>query len=230
VHATAYSDDQQMMAFVAKRLEGRGVRPILASPANLQWSNGHALARIGRSLVALDAIVRFFPGEWLPSLPRASNWTYFFARSGTPISNPATSLLVQSKRLPLVWDALAAPTPTWRALLPETRDPRDAPWRDDERWVLKPVLGRVGEGIGLRDLIDARDWTWIRRSASFWPGAWVAQRRFDVVPVDFNGTRLYPCLGVYTIDSRVVGAYGRLGPVPLIDARAQDAAVLATAA
>lgn len=230
VHATAYSDDQQMMAFVARRLEASGLQAILASPANLHWSNGRASTRVTGSATALDAIVRFFPGEWLPSLPSASGWTNLFARSETPISNPATSLLVQSKRLPLVWDALATKTPTWRRLLPETRDPREVSWRDDEGWVLKPVLGRVGEGIGIRSLVDARDWKWIRRSASLWPRSWIAQRRFDVVPIELDGKRLYPCLGVYTVDSRVVGAYGRLGAVPLIDARAEDAAVLTKAA
>jgi len=41
------------------------------------------------------------------------------------------------------------------------------------------------------------------------------------------GVRIFPCLGVYTLDTRVIGAYGRLAPVPLIDSRAADAAVLA---
>jgi len=35
------------------------------------------------------------------------------------------------------------------------------------------------------------------------------------------------CLGVYTIDARVAGAYGRIAERPLVDARAKDAAVLA---
>jgi len=47
------------------------------------------------------------------------------------------------------------------------------------------------------------------------------------VPVDVGGVRFFPCLGVYTLDARVIGAYGRLARVPLIDARAADAAVLA---
>jgi hypothetical protein len=38
---------------------------------------------------------------------------------------------------------------------------------------------------------------------------------------------VFPCLGVYTLDDRVIGAYGRLARTPLIDARAADAAVLA---
>jgi hypothetical protein len=49
------------------------------------------------------------------------------------------------------------------------------------------------------------------------------------VPVTTADGDVYPCLGVYTIDSRVVGAYGRLAPRPLIDSRASDAAVLQAA-
>jgi hypothetical protein len=40
-----------------------------------------------------------------------------------------------------------------------------------------------------------------------------------------RGTPMFPCLGVYTLDGRVIGAYGRIAPIPLIDGRAADAAV-----
>ena len=49
------------------------------------------------------------------------------------------------------------------------------------------------------------------------------------MPIRIAGIDRYPCLGVYTLDDRVVGAYGRLAERPLIDARAEDAAVLAAA-
>ena len=42
VHATAYSDDQQMMTFVARRLEAAGVTAHLASPSHLRWRDGRA--------------------------------------------------------------------------------------------------------------------------------------------------------------------------------------------
>jgi hypothetical protein len=41
---------------------------------------------------------------------------------------------------------------------------------------------------------------------------------------------MYPCLGVFTIDGRVAGAYGRVARTPLINHLAQDAAVLIDAA
>jgi hypothetical protein len=37
---------------------------------------------------------------------------------------------------------------------------------------------------------------------------------------------VYPCIGIYTLNDRVIGAYGRVARRPLIDHLAQDAAVL----
>jgi glutathionylspermidine synthase len=145
------------------------------------------------------------------------------------MANPATAILTQTKRFPLVWDAMRTPLPTWRALLPETRDPREAPWRRSDEWIVKPALGRVGEGVGIRDALDEREWRRIRRGAAWWPSQWVAQRRFQTLALEESAAPLFPCLGVYTVDGRVVGAYGRLAPRPLIDSRATDAAVLQAA-
>jgi hypothetical protein len=227
VHATAYSDDQQMMAYVARRLEAMG-RPVhLASPAHLRWPDDGARLESAWWRGPLDLVVRFFPAEWLPGLPRATGWPRLLAGSRTPLSNPATAILTQSKRFPLVWDALATPLPAWRALLPDTRDPRRVPWATSRDWIVKPAFGRVGEGVGLPDLVDAREMRSIARSARWRHGAWIAQRRFDPVAVEIGGAAMFPCLGVYTLDDRVVGAYGRVARRPLIDARAADAAVLA---
>ena len=207
VHATAYSDDQQMMTFVARRLEARGIQAHLASPSHLRWRDGRAWLEAAWWHGPLDLVVRFFPAEWLGQLPRSSGWPYLCAGSLTPISNPATAVLVQSKRFPLVWEDLATPLPTWRALLPETREPRSAPWRTSSEWILKPALGRVGEGVGICGLTDVVEWRRIVRDATWWPGHWIAQRRFDVVPIEIRGIARYPCLGVYTVDERVAGAY-----------------------
>jgi glutathionylspermidine synthase len=228
VHATAYSDDQQMMSFVARRLEAAGLSAHLASPSHIRWRGrtAHLEAEWWRG--PLDLIVRFFPAEWLSGLPNDSQWAHFFVGADTPLSNPATALVTQTKRFPLIWDALRTPLPTWRALLPETRDPRDAPWTHaSDEWIVKPALGRVGEDIGMRDVVQAKDMRRIARSVRWWPSAWVAQRRFQLIPTEVAGVPVFPCLGVYTLDARVVGAYARLARLPLVDSRAADAAVLA---
>lgn len=227
VHATAYCDDQQMMTFVARRLEAAGVSVHLASPAHLRWRDGSAWLHATWWQGPLDGIVRFFPAEWLTGLPSETGWPLVFAGSRTPLSNPATAIVVQTKRFPLIWDALETRVPTWRALLAETRDPRDAPWRASDEWVVKPALGRMGEGVGVRSVVDPMEMRRIDRSVRWCPGAWVAQRRFHPLPIEIDGVPAFPCLGVYTLDGRVVGAYGRVARLPLIDGSAADAAVLA---
>jgi hypothetical protein len=58
-------------------------------------------------------------------------------------------------------------------------------------------------------------------AASTFPEQVVAADRW----VQFGGLR-YACLGIFTLDGRAVGAYGRIASKPLIDHDAQDIAVL----
>lgn len=227
VHATAYSDDRQVMVYLAREIEARGRRAVLAAPDHLRWRDGRATVQAGDFTGEAGALLRFFPAEWLPNLPRSCGWKHFFRGARTPVSNPAAALLTQSKRFPLVWDRLATPLPTWRRLLPETRDPRKADWRRGAGWVLKPSLGRVGDSIGLAGATPEKEWTPIRKAARRSPGWWAAQRRFEAVPFQAPGEEpCFPCIGVYTVDGRAAGAYGRIARRPLINHLAQDAAVL----
>jgi glutathionylspermidine synthase len=226
VHATAYSDDRQVMTYLSHQMQSCEVNTHLISPTDVSWQCGHATIRSDKKILSADLLVRFYPGEWLPNLPRRSGWQHFFLGSETPISNPGTAIVTQSKRLPIVWDKLSTAMPTWRKLLPETQDPRCVPWKRDESWVLKPALGRVGEGIGLHGVTSGRDWVSIRRSATWWPTHWVAQRRFEMVPLFGSLHPVFPVIGVYTVNRRVAGIYARLAARPLIDHLAQDVAVL----
>ena len=226
VHATAYTDDRQVLTYLARELTGRAARPALVSPAHLRWVNGRASFAADSLEGEIDAVLRFFPAEWMPDLPRGCNWPSFFGCTTTLLSNPATALLTQTKRFPLIWDELHTALPTWRALLPQTLDPRDRRCQDRDRWVLKPALGRVGEDIVMAGITGQKDADRIGRSVRKHPEHWVAQRRFDAMPVPIGGQPRYPGVGVYTVNGRAVGAYGRLADRPLIDARARDAAVL----
>jgi len=226
VHATAYTDDRQAMVFLAEKLTGLGVRPCLVSPEQIEWKDGRAHIQTDSRREPVGLIVRYFPGEWLPNLRRQSGWPHFFRSSLTPISNPAMALLSQSKRLPLIWDRLSTRLPAWRKLLPECAEPDAVPWETDASWIVKPALGRVGSGIGLRECLPAREWDEIHKQARTRPGHWVAQKRFHALALSSPEGEVYPCLGVYTIDGRVAGAYGRLAPRPLIDHQARDVAIL----
>ena len=226
VHATAYADDRQVMTYLAQRFEQRGAHVSLVSPAHLRWQGGRAALDTAWESGPVDAVVRFYPAEWMDNLPNACGWPSFFEGTVTPVSNPGTALLTQSKRFPLTWEALRTPLPTWRALLPETRDPRDMQWQGSDEWVLKPALGRVGEDVLIGGVTPPQEAKRIARDVRRHPSHWIAQRRFKATPLRVNGSDRYPSIGVYTVNGRAAGAYGRIAEKPLIDARARDAAVL----
>jgi glutathionylspermidine synthase len=225
-HATAYTDDRQVMTYLAQHFQQVGLQTSLISPAQLRWQSGCPFLLNHNSLISIDFLYRFFPVEWLPNLPKASGWQHLFSSVQIPQCNPTSALITQSKRFPLVWDALKTQLPTWRSLLPETRDPRQVSDLKDEAWVLKPALGRIGENIGILGVTKKEDWLKIQQSAKQHPEKWVAQRRFELIPLLTAEGYFYPCIGIYTINGRAAGAYGRLGSRPLIDATAQDVAVL----
>jgi len=226
IHATAFTDDRQVMVFIAQRMEERGMTCCFLAPDHLAWREGRAFSLLNGSSGPLDALVRFFPGEWLVGLPRRSAWRHFFCGAKTPVCNPATAMLTQSKRFPLVWDRLRVPLPTWRRLLPATCDPNQAEGPSPEEWVLKPAFGRVGEGVGVPGVTDEKELRKIRKAAKRHSGHWVAQRRFHALPVATAGGAVYPSLGIYTVGARAVGAYARGAAKPLINSHAPDMAVL----
>lgn len=226
VHATGFADDRQVMRFLGRQLEARGLRPVLLAPDHLRWPGGQAAIETDWCRARADFVLRFFPAEWLPNLPGGCGWTGFFGNGSTPLCNPATALLTQSKRWVLAWPELETPLPVWRERLPETREPKAVPWASNGDWVVKPALGRVGEGIGLPGTTPASEWREIRRSVRWDRGHWIAQRRFEALPVDTPEGPRFVCLGVYTVDGRAAGVYGRISAQPLINHRAADLAVL----
>jgi hypothetical protein len=75
-----------------------------------------------------------------------------------------------------------------------------------------------------------KTWRRIAQSARWFPRFWVAQRRFDIVPVETSLGRVYPTFGVYVINERACGIYARCAASSLIDYRSHEAAVLIEAA
>lgn len=226
VHATAFTDDRQVMTYLAQYCERAGLQTYLVSPAQVRWHGETAAIETDWAHSPVDFVLRFFPAEWLPNLSRSYPWADFFTPAHIPSCNPTTALLVQSKRFPLVWDALNIDLPTWRALLPETRDPRQLGGEVVDQWVLKPALGRVGEDIAIAGVTQSKELEKIHRHARRHPREWAAQRRFEINPLPDIGGNWYPCVGVYTVNGRAAGAYGRLNRSPLINATSTDVAIL----
>lgn len=216
--ATGFIEDQQVIAYLARELRQRRIKTVPTTPQQLIWRNGTAFFADEK----LGSIVRFYQAEWL-TRRRELN---LFVGGQTPVANPGWSVLTESKRLPLVWDDLSTPMPTWRQLLPATRDPREVPWRSDDGWLLKTAYCNTGDTVAIRELLPAKQWNAVRRAVWFNPGSWLAQQRFYAMPIESPAGSIYPTLGVYTLVGTVIGVYGRFGRTPLIDYTAIDVAVL----
>lgn len=226
VHATAYQDDREVMQYLGERIGARGGRAIIASPFHVQWNDG--IARLSSSFAntPVDGIVRFFPAEWLCAIRPESKWKHYFGDNRTPIGNPGSAILIQSKRFPIVWNELKTDLTVWRSLLPETRDPRNVARTELDEWVLKPAFGRVGEDIGIGGITPANELAKLHLAARLCPSDWILQRRFQTVPVTNERGKFYPSIGVYTVNGKTAGVYARICHKPLIDDEAQDIAVL----
>jgi glutathionylspermidine synthase len=218
--APGFMEDQQVVSQLAQALRARGAQAELVTLAQLAWVGGRARVA-GREL---GGIFRFFQAEWLAEL--ADGWAPMFAGGGTPVTNPAAAVLSESKRLPLLWDRLTTPLPTWRRLLPETRELRDAPWASDDGWLLKSAFCNNGDTVSIRCALPRAEWRRRSWQARLDPGRWLAQRRFEVSPLHDAEGALFPCVGVYVVDGRQAGAYARFTRGAVIDLAAVDAALL----
>ncbi|HKQ48135.1 MAG TPA: glutathionylspermidine synthase family protein [Phycisphaerae bacterium] len=225
VHATAYTDDRQVMVYLSRCFEAEGMRPMLASPADIRWELGAAYVRSRNREHRVDLMVRFFPSEWLPNLPRTCKPRRFFSNESPSIVNPASAIVTQTKRFPLVWKDLKTKLSLWSKLLPETRVV-DRERMADESWIVKPALGRVGALIGIHGVTPPQELAKIHATCKRHPAHWVAQKRFCITPVETLNGLEYPSIGVFVIDGRVAGCYGRISSRPIIDDRAKDIVVL----
>ena len=225
-HSTVYSEDRQVMVHLGRELQKREMQVCLLSPRNLSWSDGAVFLKTNFESGAPLSLVRLSPAEWLPGEVRRENWEGWFEPNRTPLSNPGRALILQSKRFPLAWDALTSELSTWRRLLPETRCPSDVRTVANGEWVLKPALGRVGEDVGICGVSSSSEYERIRELARRQPEHWVAQKRFHVMPVATCDGDVFPCIGVYTVNGKFAGLYGRAACTPLINENAFDVAVL----
>lgn len=223
--APGYMEDQQVVAYLGQRLWTEGIPAHTSAPAQIEWHNRCATLKAPRQ-ARVAAIVRFYQAEWLCGLPRDCGWRLLLAGGKTPVTNPAAAIFAESKRFPLVWDELSMRLPTWRRLLPGTRDPRDAPWRGDDSWILKTAFCNTGDAVMTRGVTPSRRWRRATWEATLRPGRWIAQRRFEPVRIDTPLGAAFPCIGVYVVNGRTAGIYGRITTKHFIDYAAVDVAVL----
>ena len=161
-----------------------------------------------------------------PKLPPTNGWRHFFRGGKTPVANPPLSVIPESKRFPLTWKHLSTELPTWRELLPEVRDPRELSLFNDRNWLLKTAYCNNGDAVCARDWMKPREWWQAKICSQLFPNQWLAQRRFESLPVPTPLGPRHVCVGVYTVNGKAAGAYARLSEKPVIDYTAVDVALL----
>jgi glutathionylspermidine synthase len=111
-------------------------------------------------------------------------------------------------------------------MIPETRCPSELLGASEKEWVLKSVFGRVGTGVAIAGISSRRRYKAAEQQARRHPTRWVAQRRFEMQPIETEKGRRHVCLGIYTVDGKAAGVFGRLSKTALVDWTAQDVTVL----
>ncbi len=225
--APGFLEDQQVTTFLAGQLEARQVKTfLLHHPSQLKWKWERARILSQGKEIAIDAIVRFYQGEWLAKLPCNCGWKWLFLGGRTLVSNPAVALLTESKRFPLTWDTLSSKMNTWKVLLPECCEPGEGSWKAGDSWVLKAAFSNTGDDVYMRESMDRETWAKLLRSVERHPERWIVQRRFDAIPIPSHPCPIYPCTGVYTINGRAAGVYARASVRRVTDYMAMDVALL----
>ncbi|MCL2814823.1 MAG: glutathionylspermidine synthase family protein [Oscillospiraceae bacterium] len=226
VHCTSYSDDRQVMQFLGDKLENTGFNIIYAAADHLQFENNEAVSILDGNKGKIDAIFRFTPLEWLIDI-KPKRWQGYFDTI-TPSCNHPIAVFAQTKRFPLVWDALeklGVRLTAWRELLPETLEVKDA--KNSRGYIFKPACGRVGEKISIKEACRGDEYKKIMKDVAKHPKQYIAQRRFNSKPlISEEGESFHVCLGSYSVEGKAAGYYARISKTPRIDSNAADIPVL----
>lgn len=226
VHCTCYSDDRQVMQFLGEQLEKKGFSVLYMAADHLKFEDTKAYSLLDGNEGPVDAIVRFTPLEWLVDM-KTKHWKGYFDTTTTSCNHPI-AIFAQSKRFPFVWDVLeknGVDMSTWRELLPDTIDVKDA--KGNEGYIYKPVYGRVGENISIKESCTEEEYKTIMKEVKWFPKKYIAQKRFASKPLEgLNGQKYHVCLGSYSVDTRHAGFYARISDTPRIDSGAADIPVL----
>jgi glutathionylspermidine synthase len=226
VHCTCYSDDRQVMQFLGDRLQEKGFEVMQGAADHVRFKDNKAYSILDGHEGDLDAIIRFNPLEWVKDI-KPKHWAGYFNTETCSCNHPI-ALFAQTKLFPMVWDALeenGISMATWRSLLPETLEVKDAKGR--EGFIYKPVYGRVGEFIGIKEACTEQEYKQIMKEVKWSPKSYLAQKKFISKPlIGADGKEYHVCIGSYTINGKHAGFYARVNDAPRIDSNAADIPVL----
>lgn len=226
VHCTSYSDDRQVMQFLGEKLKGEGFEVIYGAADHLYFVNNEAYCNLDNNEGKVDAIVRFNPIEWVVDI-KPKTWFGYF-ETNVSACNHALSVLCQSKRFPLIWDHLekeGVDLSTWRLTLPDTQRVKDVKGKDG--YIYKPVWGRVGEGISIKEACKEDEYNKIMKEVKRHPNRYIAQKQFDSKAlISDDKQAFHVALGAYYVEGKAAGYYARLSKTRRVDSHAQDIPVL----
>lgn len=225
VHATSYADDRQVMQFMGDYFESKGYKSLYLAPDHVIFSNNQAYSMLDNQQELLSGIIRFFPLEWMPRLPFSADWQGYYS-TVTPSCNHPVAMLTQPKSLPLIWDKLTTDTSLWRKLLPETKKVYPLNYEESD-YIYKPVFGRVGGDITIREATSEQEFKRISKEARKRKKEWIVQKRFNSQPIQTDdGKEFHLCIGVFVVDGVFSGLYGRISPYARIDEKAKDIPII----
>ena len=226
VHCTSYSDDRQVMQFLGDKLSGMGYEVIYAAADQLKFENGKAISILNNREGEVDGIIRFSPLEWVADM-KTKNWHGYFNTETVSCNHPI-AIFAQTKRFPFVWDLLESKgidLSTWRELLPETLEVNDK--KVDDKFIYKPVYGRVGENISIKEACKDDEYKKILKDVKRHPKKYLAQKKFNSRPLtNEDGEEFHVCIGSYGVENSHAGYYARISRSPRIDSYAADIPVL----
>lgn len=226
VHCTSYSDDRQVMQFLGDKLSGMGYEVIYAAADQLKFENGKAISILNNREGEVDGIIRFSPLEWVADM-KTKNWHGYFNTETVSCNHPI-AIFAQTKRFPFVWDLLESKgidLSTWRKLLPETLEVNDK--KVDDKFIYKPVYGRVGENISIKEAYKDDEYKKILKDVKRHPKKYLAQKKFNSRPLtNEDGEEFHVCIGSYGVENSHAGYYARISRSPRIDSYAADIPVL----
>ncbi len=210
---------------IIRKIEARGMRAFQVRAERVRWVSGVARVIGSPSIGKPALVVRQLMAEKLYALQRRF-WEPWFCGTKTPVSNPCQAILVESKRLPCILKELEAGTRESRSNSPESRSPAEVPRSSQEDWVFKPAYGSSGYGVAIAGVTKNSAFNSAAQKARSDSLHWVAQRRFESVPVATERGPGHVCLGIYTVDGVAAGAYARIKGNALIDSRSLSIPVL----
>ena len=225
VHCTSYSDDRQVMQFLGDKLIKLGFKVLYGSSDHLIFKEKRAYSILDNHECFVDGIVRFTPLEWLGNT-RLKNWHGYF-NTVTPSCNCPIAIYAQSKCFPLVFDYLeesGIKMTMWKKLLPKTTKVNFT--ANLEEYIYKPVWGRVGEKIAIKDSCSNEEYNEILKDVRKHKKRYILQKKFISKPVVFEGCNYHVCLGSYTVDGKHAGFYARVSRKTRIDSDAIDVPVI----